>query len=140
MFITRETKTLASPLFITVYESAEPDGEIGTDDLIRRFTKSSATILYLIRTLLEAKEIARRQFLSFVTSLPICTPGKIEVVPIVGPSGEFLPVSESCLPRANTCGRRLYLPYFKNYEEFNAIFWSVVSQECKFKGFFEWRG
>lgn len=123
-----------------VYESSESDGEIGNEDLIRRFTKSSSTILYLVRALLEANQIARRQFLSFVTSLPICTPGKIEVVPIIGPTGEFLSVSESCLPRANTCGRRLYLPFFKNYEEFHKIFWSVVSQECQFKGFFEWRG
>lgn len=109
--------------------------------LSRRFGPSSPTISYLIKTLLEANEFRRRQFLSFVTSVPIVTPGQIEVVPVVTPSGDFLPMSDpGCLPRANTCGRKLYLPKFNSYESFSEVLWAVVTAECRFKGFFEWRG
>jgi len=109
--------------------------------LSRRFGPSSPTISYLIKALLEASEFRRRQFLSFVTSVPIVTPGQIEVVPVVTPSGDFLPMSDpGCLPRANTCGRKLYLPKFNSYESFLEVLWAVVTAECRFKGFFEWRG
>jgi len=109
--------------------------------LSRRFGHSSPTIGYLVGALLEATEFQRRQFLSFVTSVPIVTPGQIEVVPILNPSGDFLSMSDPrCLPRANTCGRRLYLPKFDSYESFSKVLWAVVTAECRFKGFFEWRG
>ena len=109
--------------------------------LSRRFGVSSPTIGYLVKALVEGSPKQRRQFLSFVTSVPIVTPGKIEVVPIMSPSGEFQPMSDpSCLPRANTCSRRLYLPKFENYESFSQLLWAVVEEESKFKGFYEWRG
>lgn len=115
-------------------------GGEGGASLNRRFGPSSPTISFLVRTLLESSPTQRRQFLSFVTSVPIVTPGKIEVVPMVSPSGEFLPMGEGCLPRANTCARRLYLPRFDDYETFNQVFQSVIREESKFKGFYEWRG
>jgi hypothetical protein len=100
-----------------------------------------STIVYLVKALLEASAKQRRQFLSFVTSLPIVTPGKIEVVPMVSPSGEFLPMQDpSCLPRTNTCSRRLYLPKFETFESFSEVLWAVVREESRFKGFYEWRG
>jgi len=109
--------------------------------LSRRFGPSSPTIGYLVKALLEGSTTQRREFLSFVTSVPIVTPGQIEVVPIVNPSGDFLPMSDpSCLPRANTCARKLYLPKFESYNVFSKVFWAVVREECRFKGFFEWRG
>jgi len=107
----------------------------------RRFSPSSPTIMFLVKALLEADANLRRQFLTFVTSVPIVTPGKIEVVPIVSPSGEFLPVNDpSCLPRANTCARRLYLPKFDDFDNFAEVLWAVVREESRFKGFYEWRG
>lgn len=116
-------------------------GGEGGAALSRRFGPSSPTIGYLIKALLESTVTERRQFLSFVTSLPIVTPGKIEVVPIVSPAGDFLEMSDpSCLPRANTCTRRLYLPKFDNFQLFSKVFWAIVKEECKFKGFYEWRG
>lgn len=115
-------------------------GGEGGAALSRRFGPSSPTVGYLIKTLLEANTTERRQFLSFVTSVPIVTPGLIEVVPVVNPAGEFLAVSEIGLPRSNTCARRLYLPKFENYEEFSKVLWSVIKEESRFKGFFEWRG
>jgi hypothetical protein len=94
-----------------------------------------------VKALLEGTPKQRRQFLSFVTSLPIVTPGRIEVVPMVSPGGEFLPMRDpTCLPRANTCARRLYLPKFDAYETFSQVIWAVVREESRFKGFFEWRG
>ena len=67
--------------------------------------------------------------------------GTIEVVPILSPSGDFLQMHDpSCLPRANTCSRRLYLPKFETYEIFSEILWTVVREESQFKGFYEWRG
>ena len=94
-----------------------------------------------MKSLVDATAVQRRQFLSFVTSVPIVTPGRIEVVPIVSPGGEFLPMNDpSCLPRANTCSRRLYLPKFDTYEKFSEVLWAVVREESKFKGFYEWRG
>lgn len=116
-------------------------GGEGGAALSRRFGPSSPTISYLVKALLEATPQQRRQFLSFVTSVPIVTPGRIEVVPIVSPSGYFLPLRDpGCLPRANTCSRRLYLPKFEDYESFSEVLWAVVREESKFKGFFEWRG
>ena len=116
-------------------------GGEGGAALSRRFGPSSPTISYLVKALLEATPQQRRQFLSFVTSVPIVTPGRIEVVPIVSPSGDFLPLRDpGCLPRANTCARRLYLPKFEDYDSFSKVLWAVVREESKFKGFFEWRG
>jgi HECT-domain (ubiquitin-transferase) len=120
-------------------------GGEGGNSMSRRFGPTSPTIAFLIKALLEGTPQQRRQFLSFVTSVPIETPGRIEVVPLVSPSGEFLPMSDpSCLPRANTCARRLYLPKFSSYdtgsESFKEVFWAVVREESRFKGFYEWRG
>ncbi|KAL7561760.1 hypothetical protein ACA910_013300 [Epithemia clementina (nom. ined.)] len=116
-------------------------GGEGGAALSRRFGPSSPTISYLVKALLEGTPQQRRQFLSFVTSVPIVTPGRIEVVPIVSPTGDFLPFRDpGCLPRANTCARRLYLPKFEDYECFSKVLWAVVREESKFKGFFEWRG
>jgi hypothetical protein len=116
-------------------------GGEGGAALSRRFGPSSPTIKFVVRALLEATPKMRRQFLSFVTSVPIVTPGLIEVVPVVSPTGEFLPMRDpGCLPRANTCGRRLYLPKFETYESFSQVIWAVVGEESKFKGFYEWRG
>ena len=109
--------------------------------LSRRFGPTSPTIGFLVKSLLECTATQRRQFLSFVTSVPIVTPGQIEVVPVVNPSGDFLPMSDpGCLPRANTCARKLFLPKFDCYESFSQVLWSVVREECRFKGFYEWRG
>mmetsp|Transcript_36670 Transcript_36670/g.88593 ORF Transcript_36670/g.88593 Transcript_36670/m.88593 type:complete len:2896 (+) Transcript_36670:158-8845(+) len=108
--------------------------------LSRRFGPSSPTIKYLVKALLEADELRRRQFLSFVTSLPIQTRPwrQIEVVPIVSPSGDFQKMKDpSCLPRANTCARKLYLPKFENYESFAQVLWAVIREESKHKGFWE---
>ena len=115
-------------------------GGEGGATLSRRFSSSSPTIGFLIKTLLESSSTQRRQFLNFVTSVPIVTPGGIEVVPILSPAGEFLPLRDNCLPRANTCARRLYLPKFESYESFSSVLWSVMKEESKFKGFYEWRG
>ena len=116
-------------------------GGEGGAALSRRFGPNSATINFMVKALFEASPKMRRQFLSFVTSVPIVTPGRIEVVPLVSPSGDFLPMRDpGCLPRANTCARRLYLPKFQTYESFSHVFWAVVGEECKFKGFYEWRG
>jgi hypothetical protein len=116
-------------------------GGEGGAALSRRFGPSSPTIGFLVKALLEGSPKQRRQFLSFVTSVPIVTPGRIEVVPIVSPSGEFLPMRDpGCLPRANTCARRLYLPKFDDYATFSQVLWAVVREESKFKGFYEWRG
>jgi HECT-domain (ubiquitin-transferase) len=116
-------------------------GGEGGAALSRRFGPSSPTITFLVKALLEGSPKQRRQFLSFVTSVPIVTPGRIEVVPIVSPSGEFLPMRDpACLPRANTCARRLYLPKFDDYSSFSQVLWAVVREESKFKGFYEWRG
>jgi HECT-domain (ubiquitin-transferase) len=109
----------------------------------RRFNTSSQTIAFLIKALLEASCMQRRQFLNFVTSVPIASAkmGTIEVVPILSPCGQFLPMHDpSCLPRANTCSRRLYLPRFESYESFSSVIWAVVREESKFKGFYEWKG
>lgn len=107
--------------------------------LSRRFGPSSPTIKFVIKALLEATPTQRRQFLNFVTSVPIVTPGQIEVVPVVSSSGEFMPMNDpGCLPRANTCARRLYLPKFESYESFKKVLWAVVEEEFKHKGFFEW--
>jgi HECT-domain (ubiquitin-transferase) len=108
--------------------------------LSRRFGPSSPTIKYLVKSLLEASPQQRRQFLSFVTSLPIQTrPWRpIEVVPIVSPSGDFLRMKDpSCMPRANTCARKLFLPKFDNFESFSQVLWAVVREESKHKGFWE---
>jgi hypothetical protein len=116
-------------------------GGEGGAALSRRFGPSSPTIGFVVKALLEATPKMRRQFLSFVTSVPIVTPGQIEVVPMVSPTGEFLPMRDpACLPRANTCARRLYLPKFETFESFAQVLWAVVSEESKFKGFYEWRG
>ena len=116
-------------------------GGEGGAALSRRFGPSSPTIGFLVKALLEASPKQRRQFLSFVTSVPIVTPGRIEVVPILSPSGAFLPMRDpSCLPRANTCARRLYLPKFETFETFAEVLWAVVREESRFKGFYEWRG
>jgi hypothetical protein len=116
-------------------------GGEGGAALSRRFGPSSPTIGFVVKALLEATPKMRRQFLSFVTSVPIVTPGCIEVVPVVSPSGEFTPMRDpGCLPRANTCARRLYLPKFESYESFSQVIWAVVGEESKFKGFYEWRG
>ncbi len=116
-------------------------GGDGGASLSRRFGPSSPTIGYLTKSLLEATSTQRRQFLSFVTSVPIVTPGKIEVVPVVSPSGEFLPMRDpGCMPRANTCARRLYLPKFESFTLFKQVFYSVLKEESQFKGFYEWRG
>jgi hypothetical protein len=107
--------------------------------LSRRFGPTSGHIKYLIKALVEASPKERRQFLSFVTSVPIVTPGLIEVVPVVSPGGEFMPMRDpSCLPRANTCARRLYLPKFDTFESFAQVLWAVIREESKHKGFFEW--
>lgn len=109
--------------------------------LSRRFGPTSPTIGFLVKALMEATPKQRRQFLSFVTSIPIATPGRIEVVPMVSPTGEFLPMHDpTCLPRANTCARRLYLPKFETYDSFAEVLWAVVREESRFKGFYEWRG
>jgi hypothetical protein len=115
-------------------------GGEGGAALSRRFGPSSPTIGYLVRALKEATPTQRRQFLSFVTSVPIVTPGPMEVVPIVSPGGEFLSVSEACMPRANTCARRLYLPRFDSFQHFQKVFYAVLREESQFKGFYEWRG
>lgn len=116
-------------------------GGEGGASLSRRFSPSSPTIRYLIKTLLESTPTQRRQFLSFVTSVPIVTPGKIEIVPTVSPLGEFMPMQDpSCLPRANTCSRRLYLPKFEDYASFKRVLQAVIREESRFKGFYEWRG
>lgn len=107
--------------------------------LSRRFGPTSGHIKYLIKALVEASPKQRRQFLSFVTSVPIVTPGLIEVVPVVSSGGEFLPMRDpSCLPRANTCARRLYLPKFDTFDSFAQVLWAVIREESKHKGFFEW--
>ena len=117
-------------------------GGEGGASLSRRFGPSSPTIAFLTKALLDASPQQRRQFLSFVTSLPIVTKfTKIEVVPIVSPTGEFLPMSDpGCLPRANTCSRRLYIPRIEDQETFSKVLWAVVESESRFKGFYEWRG
>lgn len=116
-------------------------GGEGGAALSRRFSSTSPTISFLVKALLEASPKQRRQFLSFVTSVPIVTPGKIEVVPIVSPQGEFQAMHDpGCLPRANTCARKLYLPKFESYESFVQLLWAVVEEESRFKGFYEWRG
>ncbi|GKY93743.1 hypothetical protein MPSEU_000341400 [Mayamaea pseudoterrestris] len=120
-------------------------GGEGGSSMSRRFGPTSPTIGFLIKALLEGTPQQRRQFLNFVTSVPIETPGRIEVVPLVSASGEFLPMRDpGCLPRANTCARRLYLPKFASYddgsESFKEVFWAVIEVESKFKGFYEWRG
>jgi HECT-domain (ubiquitin-transferase) len=117
-------------------------GGEGGAALSRRFGPSSPTIAFLIQALLEASGTQRRQFLNFVTSVPIAVKANwIEVVPILSPNGEFIPMHDpSCLPRANTCSRRLYLPRFETYESFCNVLWAVVREESKFKGFYEWRG
>jgi HECT-domain (ubiquitin-transferase) len=117
-------------------------GGEGGAAMSRRFGPSSPTIAYLVQALSEASVTQRRQFLNFVTSVPIAVKQHwIEVVPILSPSGEFLPMHDpSCLPRANTCSRRLYLPRFESYESFSEVLWAVVCEESKFKGFYEWRG
>lgn len=113
----------------------------GGATLSRRFSSSSPTINFLVKALLEAQPKQRRQFLSFVTSVPIVTPGKIEVVPVVSAQGEFQSMQDpGCLPRANTCARKLYLPKFEDYESFSQVLWAVVKEESRFKGFYEWRG
>mmetsp|Transcript_22137 Transcript_22137/g.51057 ORF Transcript_22137/g.51057 Transcript_22137/m.51057 type:complete len:90 (+) Transcript_22137:2174-2443(+) len=89
---------------------------------------------------MKSSSTQRRQFLSFVTSVPIVTPGKIEVVPMVSPSGDFLPVGDNCLPRANTCARKLYLPKFEDFDSFSRVLWAVIREESRFKGFYEWNG
>lgn len=105
----------------------------------RRFDPASTTIKYVVKALLEASPKHRRQFLSFVTSVPIVTPGLIEIIPITSSSGKFLPMRDpGCLPRANTCARRLYLPKFETFESFSQVLWAVVRAESKHKGFFEW--
>jgi len=105
----------------------------------RRFDPSSSTIKFVVKALLEASPKQRRQFLNFVTSVPIVTPGLIEIIPIVSSSGKFLPMRDpGCLPRANTCARRLYLPKFESFESFSQVLWAVVRAESKHKGFFEW--
>jgi len=105
----------------------------------RRFDPSSLTIKFVVKALLEASPKQRRQFLSFVTSVPIVTPGLIEIIPIVSSNGKFLPMRDpGCLPRANTCARRLYLPKFESFESFSQVLWAVVRAESKHKGFFEW--
>lgn len=115
-------------------------GGEGGAALSRRFGPSSPTINFLVKALKEAQPKQRRQFLTFVTSVPIVTPGKIEVVPMVSPNGEFLPMRDpGNLPRANTCARRLYLPKFESYESFSQVLWAVVREESKFKGFYEWQ-
>lgn len=115
-------------------------GGEGGATLSRRFSATSPTINFLVKALLEASTTQRRQFLSFVTSMPIVTPGKFEVVPIVSPSGEFMALQDPVvLPRSNTCARRLYLPKFESYESFAAVLWAVVREESKFKGFFEYQ-
>jgi hypothetical protein len=107
--------------------------------LSRRFGPTSPTIEFVIKALVEATPTQRRQFLNFVTSVPIVTLGQIEVVPVVSSSGEFMPMNDpGCLPRANTCARRLYLPKFDSYESFKKVLWAVVEEEFKHKGFFEW--
>lgn len=116
-------------------------GGEGGAALSRRFGPSSPTIGFLVNALKRGTPTQRRQFLSFVTSVPIVTPGNIEVVPILSPSGEFLPMNDPCcLPRANTCTRRLYLPKFDDFESFEKVLWAVVSAENRFKGFWEWGG
>lgn len=110
------------------------------ESLSRRFDPSSSTIKFVVKALLEASPKQRRQFLSFVTSLPIVTPGLIEIVPITSSSGKFLAFQDpGCLPRANTCSRRLYLPCFESFDSFSQVFWAVVNAESKHKGFFEWQ-
>jgi hypothetical protein len=105
----------------------------------RRFDPSSSTIKFVVKALLEASPKQRRQFLSFVTSVPIVTPGLIEIIPIVSCSGIFLKMRDpGCLPRSNTCARRLYLPKFESFESFSQVLWAVVRAESKHKGFFEW--
>jgi HECT-domain (ubiquitin-transferase) len=117
-------------------------GGEGGAAMSRRFGPSSPTIAFLVKALMEASITQRRQFLNFVTSVPISVKsGWIEVVPILSPNGEFMPMHDpSCLPRANTCARRLYLPKFEAFESFSDVLWAVVREESKFKGFYEWRG
>ena len=62
------------------------DGEAA---LSRRLAPNSLTIGDLVNLLLEANSTKRWQFLPFVTSGPIITHGKIEVVPIMSPSDDF---------------------------------------------------
>ncbi|GMH67366.1 hypothetical protein TrLO_g5893 [Triparma laevis f. longispina] len=114
-------------------------GEGGTS-LSRRFSSESPTFGFLVKRLVDAPVLLRRKFLTFCTSLPIVTPGLIEITPIVSPSGSFLPVSDTVLPRANTCARRLYFPRFESYEQFERIFDGIVEAETEFKGFHEWSG
>ena len=115
-------------------------GGEGGASLSRRFSSESPTFGFLVRALKEATVVRRRQFLSFVTSLPIVTGGVIEVTPIVNSTGEFLAFSAGHLPRANTCSRKLYLPRFDDYAQFNEVFVKIVECESHFKGFFEWQG
>ena len=115
-------------------------GGEGGASLSRRFSSESPTFNFLVKTLLETSVIKRRQFLTFVTSLPIITPGLIEVQPIVSPSGDFMVVSDNNLPRANTCARRLYLPRFESLEQFQKIWNAIIENESSFKGFHEWQG
>jgi len=84
----------------------------------------------------------RRQFLSFVTSVTIVTPGKIEVVLVVSPSGEFLPMRDPgyYMPITNSSARRLWLPKFDSYALFKQVFYSVIKEVSRFKGFYEWGG
>ena len=115
-------------------------GGEGGVSLSRRFSSESPTFNFLITTLLDADVTHRRQFLVFVTSLPIVTPGPIEVQPVVSPTGEFLQVSDTNLPRANTCSRRLYLPKFDTLEQFKLTWNAIIESENEFKGFYEWQG
>jgi len=115
-------------------------GGEGGASLNRRFSSESPTFGFLVRCLLECSVVQRRQFLSFVTSLPIVTGGVIEVSPIVSSGGEFLSFVDGNLPRANTCTRKLYLPRFDSFKQFQECFVRVIEVESEFKGFYEWRG
>jgi hypothetical protein len=52
----------------------------------------------------ESSSTQRQQFLSFTTSVPIVTLGKIEAVPMVSSMCKFLSMRDpGCLPLANSC-------------------------------------
>ena len=115
-------------------------GGEGGVSLSRRFSNESPTFGFLVRALKEASIQQRRHFLSFVTSLPIVTPGPIECAPIVSSGGDFLSVSDKNLPRANTCARKLYLPRFESFEQFTGVFYKIIAMEGVHKSFSEWSG
>ena len=95
-FVSREGGKGAAEALVAVAAMVGKGGAA----LSRRFGPSSPTIGYL---------------------------GQIEVVPVVNPAVDFFVMNDpSCLPRSNTCARRLYLPKYNSYDSFVMVLRLVV--------------